>query len=270
MLYKGIKSQTLYEKLEAYFKPDECSDVFLKGLQCDNTDIVRHVYTSTFIGAEVFDFLKKENARECLLFTHHPVPQRQGINSPPASISESEFEFLKENKINLFAYHIPLDKNSPYSPSVSLAAALSAKPYGEFYFQDNVFMGVLCKSDYKSVSELTATLERAIGHKAKLYPYGSPKLENGCFAVMAGGASDEGIYSELKEKGVNTLVTGMTSPKIEWLKTVHAEARKNKINLIGATHYSSEKFSLISITEFFEDCGLPSRFIPETPRMEEL
>ena len=270
MLHRGVNSQRLYEKLEAYFKPDDCSDVFSKGLQHDNTDTVRFVYTSTFTGPEVFDFLKKEDARECLLFTHHPIPQRQGINAPPAAISESELCFLKENKISLFTYHIPLDKNGLYSPSNCLAAALSAEPYGEFYFQDNVFMGVLCRSEHKITDELLAALEGAIGHKGKLYPYGDKELENGSFAVMAGGASDESIYAELRQDGVNTLVTGMTNPSIEWLKPVHAEARKNKVNLIGATHYSSEKFSLISITGFFEDCGLPSRFIPETPRLEEL
>lgn len=266
-----MDSQLVYQALEKYFKPWECTDVFPKmGLQYHNSDSFEKAYTATFTSDEVFSVLKKANARHSLLFTHHPVPQRPHFNGPPASLTQEQVGYLKESNISLFSYHIPLDRNSLYSPGNNLARAMGVCPFDEFYFQNGVYMGVLCNSACATLEDAAAALQRAVGHRVKAHPYGGPKLKGGRLAIMAGGASNAAAIKDLADCGINLLVTGMTNPDIEWAAPVHAEAKHYGVSLLGGTHYSTEKFALIAMTDFFKDLGLEAEFIPETPKMDEL
>jgi putative NIF3 family GTP cyclohydrolase 1 type 2 len=50
----------------------------------------------------------------------------------------------------------------------------------------------------------------------------------------------------------------------------HRIARENKINLVGATHYSTEKFACMAIAKYFAGLGIETEFIEGTPCMEDL
>ena len=41
----------------------------------------------------------------------------------------------------------------------------------------------------------------------------------------------------------------------------HRIAENSKINVIGATHYSTEKFACISMVDYFKTLGLESEFL---------
>ena len=142
-----MKSSTLYRWLEWTFQPQTCTEVFpVIGLQEDNTEEITRVYTATFASPEVFEQLERLDANTCMLFTHHPKPQRLNTADPPPQIPQKWLDFLKERHIPLFTYHIPLDRNSPFSPGVNLARALGAEPYDSFFEQNLVRMGVVCTS----------------------------------------------------------------------------------------------------------------------------
>lgn len=116
-----MKSSTLYRWLEWTFQPQTCTEVFpVIGLQEDNTEEITRVYTATFASPEVFEQLERLDANTCMLFTHHPKPQRLNTADPPPQIPQKWLDFLKERHISLFTYHIPLDRNSPFSPGVNL------------------------------------------------------------------------------------------------------------------------------------------------------
>ena len=132
-----MKSSTLYRWLEWTFQPQTCTEVFpVIGLQEDNTEEITRVYTATFASPEVFEQLERLDANTCMLFTHHPKPQRLNTADPPPQIPQKWLDFLKERRISLFTYHIPLDRNSPFSPGVNLARALGAEPYDSFFEQN--------------------------------------------------------------------------------------------------------------------------------------
>ena len=173
----------VYTALEQEFRPHECTDVFPKiGIQYDFCKDVKKVYTATFASDEVFEFLKDKT--DCLLFTHHPVPQRDDILSPPPPIKDKWIEMMEKNRISLFSYHIPLDRNGKYSPGNNLAKALNAKPYKEFYLQNNVYMGVICNSPYTSTQDVEKALKNALNHDVKLYSFGDPNLIDGKIAII--------------------------------------------------------------------------------------
>ena len=113
-------------------------------------------------------------------------------------------------------------------------------------------------------------MERVVGHAVKLYRYGEVALSRGRFAIMAGGAKNTQIYEQLRDWGVNTFITGVTNPEVPWVDAIHKAAKANAVNLLGGTHYSTEKFAPMQMCRYFEAFGLPSEFLPETPRMTEL
>ena len=261
----------VYAALEQCFRPQECTDVFpVIGEQCHNTDEIAQVFTATFASDEVFAALDALDAHDCLLFTHHPAPQRSDLNAPAPAIPGRHFDWMRQRRVNLFSYHIPRDRNSEWSPGTNLARAVGLTPYEEFYEQNGVRMGLLCRSGFASLDDLADALSRVVGHGVRVYPYGGQELRDGHVAVMAGGASNKAIYAELRDKGINAFVTGVTSPAVSWVAGIHTEARENGVSLVGGGHYSTEKFAPMAMVRFFENLGLPARFIPETPNMAEL
>ena len=56
----------------------------------------------------------------------------------------------------------------------------------------------------------------------------------------------------------------------EYSAKAHAFEKENKINVIGGTHYSTEKFACQSMCDYFRELGLPAQFIEDLPVMEDL
>lgn len=269
---RTFEAKTIYQALEREFRPWECTEVFSvpMGLQYHNADRVRKAFTAAFISDEVMDQIEARGETDCLLFTHHPVSQKKDLlkDSPP--LSGELVDRLKKSRIDLFTYHIPLDRNGPWSPGTNLAKAVGLRPFEEFYWQNQVRMGLFCDSPFSTLSQLSQALEQALGHPVKVYPYGGETLRDGKIALMAGGASNPDIYAEMREKGINAFLTGITSPHIPWVARNHRSAEENGVSLVGGTHYSTEKFALIAMVRFFQQLGLEAEFLPETPMPAEL
>ncbi len=51
---------------------------------------------------------------------------------------------------------------------------------------------------------------------------------------------------------------------------VHNFEKENKINVLGGTHYSTEKFACQEMCNYFKKQGLPAEFIPEKPVLEDM
>lgn len=264
-------SSLLYDRLRDDFRPDECTDVVdLIGLQKDFCPEITRVYTATFAGTEVMDQLFMRDAHDCLLFTHHPSPQRKSPFDPPGKVPQSYWKELEDRRIALFSYHIPLDRNGSYSPGNNLAKHMGLSVYDDrFYYQDLVYMGVLCDSPFHSVWDLSQRLKETTKGPVRTYLYGDETLMDGRVAIMAGGASNPDIYRELAQKGINAFITGVTNPKISWVAPLHEAAKRFKVTLIGGTHCATEKFAPMEMVKYFERLGLPAEFIDEMPREEE-
>jgi putative NIF3 family GTP cyclohydrolase 1 type 2 len=270
MNFSGENATDLYKSLERIFRPQECTDIFPRiGIQHHNTDLVKKIYTSTFASEKVINEVLSRNEKDIMIFTHHPVPPKANENLAYPDIPDNLIHRMKENRINLFSYHIPLDRHSIYSPSYTLSITLGLKPYDTFYLQNGVYMGELCYGDYGNVADLCTSLEKVLGHDVKLYTYGDKGIKNKRIAVMAGCAKQD-IYEFLKKQGINTFVTGVTNKEVFWVPKIHELAECNEINIIGGTHYSTEKFALISISNCFIKLGIPCEFIEEKPNMSDI
>lgn len=271
ILQKTIDAQFLYDRLEEQFKPERCTDVFpKKGLQEHNSDVVKKVYTACFASPEVFDNIFERGETNVMVYTHHPRPAMPSLQAGYGDLPEYYFEEMKKRGINFFAYHIPMDAFGFYSTGVSLSRAMRCEPYASWYPQNGLDIGALNHSPYRTAEELKLCLENTVGHRCALYQYGDSELVNGRFAIMTGAAKSVDAYDWLTDLNINTFVLGVTAPTVDYTQAIHEAAKAHRINLIGGTHYSTEKFAPMAMVSWFRHLGVDAEFIPEKPVMSEI
>ena len=169
----------------------------------------------------------------------------------------------------MYNLHVPLDAFGPYSTSATFANALGLEVDGPFAPYNGGLAGVIGKTQLKTVQELEKKFADAVGHEVKLYNYGTDEIVDGKVAVIAGGGNEYEIIKEVKEKEINAVVVGV-SVKNDYSKKVHEFEEESGINLLGGTHYSTEKFACQAMCGYFEKMGLKSEFIEGVPQLEDL
>jgi len=141
----------------------------------------------------------------------------------------------------------------------------SEKPFAPYF---GAMCGVFGKTDLATVQDLKKVFQEVVGHDVKLYNYGDNEIKDKIVAVVAGGGLGETI-EEIAQNKVNVLITGITA-KNDHSKKAHDFAEKHRINILGGTHYSTERFACISMVDYFKKIGLSSEFIEGEPVMEDM
>jgi putative NIF3 family GTP cyclohydrolase 1 type 2 len=243
------------------------------GLVLDNTIEVNKFYTATMPDLEILDKLIRINQSDVLLFSHHAMGYDPNIEDFPFyDIPEDYLAKLKQQRISFYVLHVPLDKNGEYSTSVSLARHLDLDIIGEFCEYMGIKCGVVCKTDKKTATELAEYVGSKVGHEIKLIRNGDDPILNNRVAIAAGGGSVGFAAKEISELGINMYITGTTKqvPKVELISEFHRIIEERKINVIGATHYSTEKYACIAMTRYFKKLGIQAEFLEGKYYIEDL
>ena len=287
---KNMKANELYQKLETDFELNKCSDDWSQmdfneyitknfkdrymGLVLDNAQEIEKVYTAVFPSDLALNHILDKGEKNVLLFTHHPmIWDTQAPGFPFININKDLLPKLADNKISLYALHVPLDKNGTYSTSTTFAQAIGvsydedlAKCYG-------VWDGLAGNTECKTLAELAQRAREAVGHEVKVIR-NNPEvnIQGQKIAVVGGGGNDLEVMKELLEKGIKTYVTGVASAFSDYPPSIEFDrlAKEHGINLIGASHYSTEKFACMRMTKYFELLGLPAEFIEDKPDMGDI
>ncbi len=282
-----MKAKKVYEKLNHDFITENLTDDWAQymgeideflcdnfkersmGLVCDNTKEINFVYCAVFPTPEVMQYILDSGMNDVLLFTHHPSNWDVTKSPPFYQMERDLLQQFRDKNIALYNLHVPLDAFGPYSTSTTFANALGLdidKPFAPYR---GGLAGVIGRTQIKTVQELEKKFADAVGHKVRLYNYGADEIVGGKVAVLAGGGNEYEIIQEVKEKGVNTVVVGI-SVKNDFSQKVHKFEEENGINLLGGTHYSTEKFACQAMCGYFEKMGLKSEFIEGVPQLDDL
>lgn len=150
-------------------------------------------------------------------------------------------------------------------PSASLARVLDIEREKEFFEYYGVLVGIIGKTKHKSLSDLAKRFEATVGHRIKIWEYGSSEIPDQRVALVAGGGNDPDVAKSVVDAGVKTYITGVTQKNPGWELSLkfHEICEENEINVIGCTHYSTEKFACIAVQKFFEKLGLPTEFVED-------
>jgi putative NIF3 family GTP cyclohydrolase 1 type 2 len=240
------------------------------GLVCGFTTEVKKVYTAVFPSYAVMQAVLDKGERDIMLFVHHPS-NWDLAKAPPVFhlMNIPQLEKFRNQHISIYNLHVPLDNFSEYSTSATLAKALGLTGLEPFYEYYGSLACVYGKTTLKTVNEMRERFAAMLGHKASLYLYGSDEIQNGTVAVAAGGGNIADLHGQLAKDGVNLLVTGVTV-EAPFSKLAHEKAREHKINLLGGTHYSTEKPACQAMCGYFQKLGLPSEFVEGEAGMGDL
>jgi len=282
-----MTAKEIYIHLDDYFIKPEITDEFYQymtelapflcdnfkkrsmGLVCDFTDTIDRVFTAVFPTEKVIRKIL-ENTEKAMLFTHHAC--NWDLKKSPIgfyNMDASLLEKLRDKHISIYCLHHPLDNYSEYSTSKTLIDALDIEVIKPFVHFSGAVCGVIGKAKVQTVNELQKKYSEAVGHETKLYRYGDNEILNGIVAVVAGGGNQTFVLQDLVDNQINSLVTGVTL-KNDVSAEAHEFAKKNRINVLGGTHYSSEKFACIAMCKYFEQIGIPAEFIEDEPCFEDM
>lgn len=283
-----MEARLLYAKLEKDFITKQMNDDWAQymkevadyltenfkqrsmGLVCDFTTEINKVYTAVFPEEKVMEKILKEGKENAMLFVHHP--EIWDIRKAPnvfQNIDKKYLEEFKKRKISIYNLHVPLDNYGKYSTSTTLAKKLGIEYEKSFAHYFGAMAGIIGNSPITSVEGLRIKLQQEIGHKASLYPYGKDEILNGKVAIVAGGGNELDVIKEIAQEGINTFITGITIKNAHSQKEHHF-LEENKINMIGGTHYSTEKFACQEMVTYFQMLGLESEFIEGKAILEDL
>ena len=283
-----MKPDELYQRLEKDFITSKMSDEWSQhmayindfltdnykkrsmGLVCDFAKEIKKVYTAVFPSEDIMRKILDSGASDAMFFIHHPAIW--DIRRAPEVFQQMNPKLLqqfKERKISIYNLHVPLDHYGEYSTGVTLAKALDTKPKKAFVPYFGSLCGVIAKTSFTTIEDLRNKFQEAVGHKVSLYKYGDDKIKNKTIAIIAGGGNQLEMLKEIAKAGINTFVTGITA-KNNHSKTAHEFLEKNKINVLGGTHYSTEKFSCIAMVDYFKKIGLAAEFVEDKPVMEDM
>lgn len=284
-----MKAKEIYQKLEKDFHLDKCSDDWSKmdfneyicdnfkdrymGLVLDNAEEIEKVYTAVFPSDRVLKEILDKGENNILIFTHHPSTWDTTVDGFPfKDMSKDLLIKLKKNNISLYCLHVPLDANGEYSTSVNYARKIMISHEEDFAKYYGMQVGVIGRTKLNTLEDLVNVVEKAVGHKVKSLKYGSDNIADQKIAVVAGGGNDPEILKELLGKGIKTYVTGVVNPIGGYPPAVEFDllARENKINVIGSSHYSSEKFACIKILDYFEALGIKASFVEDKPDLGDI
>ncbi|MCL2404159.1 MAG: Nif3-like dinuclear metal center hexameric protein [Defluviitaleaceae bacterium] len=241
------------------------------GLLCDFANDIHKVYTAVFPSDKALTKILDDNAKDAMLFVHHPLAWDLS-RDPNIAFYQINAKLLKEfkaNNISLFNFHYPLDNYGQYSTSKTLASALGIAIEKPFASYNGAMCGIIGTTTCKDIHELNARYAQAVGHKTKLYQYGESTIKNSRVGVCAGSGNDANVVKELVEHGINVLISGL-SVKNKYSHEAHCLEMEHNINLIGGTHYSSEKFACIEICKYFCELGLAAEYINDIPCYDDL
>ena len=268
---KNLKDDWSFMRFNEYIAPS-----FKKryiGVVLDNTAEVKKVYTATIPDLDILEKLIHTDQTDILLFSHHAMGYNPTITGFPFyDIPEEYLSKLKHLGISLYVLHAPLDKNGEYSTSVSFAKNLSLEVIDEFCEYEGVKCGVICKTDIKTATVLTEYVKSIVGHEVKLTKNGDDVIHNGMVAIVAGGGSVGFAAKEISERRINMYITGCTRrvPSVEPIMEFHRIAEERKINVIGATHYTTEKYACIAMVKYFKKLGIQAEFLEGKYYLEDL
>ena len=238
------------------------------GLVCDFAMEINKVYSAVFPTPEVMRRVINDGT-DAMLLLHHPSSWDIRRSKPFYPMDKAFLDKFRANRISIYNLHVPLDNFSEYSTSKTLADALAVeieKPFAEYR---GALCGVIGKTKCKNVEELNNKFSEVLGHQTRFYLYGDEVIKDGRVAVVAGGGNNENTVSEMIENNVKVLITGITANN-KFSSEVHQLEQENQINVLGGTHYSTEKFACRKMCSYFKKLGLVSSFIEDEPVYEDM
>ncbi len=236
------------------------------GLMFDFAKEVNSVYCVVFTTTEVFDHLLATADGPSLIFTHHPHDYHEdsrGVGPFP----EDYLKDFEEREVAVYTIHAPLDVGLNICVSKSFANRLSLSNTRPFFEASGGYLGVMGTLDAAGIDVMASYVSRSLG--IETVDVFDNDAEDGPAAVVAGGGDQPEILKKAAELGCTTYITGTAvhrwahEPVQRANKQFHTLAKELRINLIGASHYHTEKCAVQDIASFLQENNFKAKFLDD-------
>ncbi len=208
------------------------------GLQVEGRDRIEKIITGVTASLEL---LKAAITLEAdAIIVHHGYFWR-GENACITGMKHRRIALLMQHRINLFAYHLPLDIHPELGNNVQLAKRLGFIENARFGEQNIVVRGEL--KEAMPLRALGNKISQALERKPQII--GNPDHTIKRLAWCTGAA--QGYFEAAIAQHVDAYITGEISEQ-----TVHA-ARESGVAFIAAGHHATERYGVQALGEHLAD-----------------
>jgi dinuclear metal center YbgI/SA1388 family protein len=246
---KSVELKKMVGFLDKELRIREINDHSCNGLQVEGTKKIRRVGLAVDGCGEAYAAAADNNCQ--MVIAHHGMIWG-GLPNIAGSVYR-QVRLLFDRGISLYAAHLPLDLHPKYGNNARIAALLgmrSRKPFGDYKGVMIGYEGSLPAA--ASLRQLSSILEKALGGKNVLLPFGKQKIRS--VGVVSGRAGD--ILAEAIGKELDCFITGEPNHEHYHL------AKEAGINVIYCGHYHSEKAGVQALGKLLEKkFGIESIFL---------
>ena len=232
---------------DEYLRVDEFSDYCPNGLQVEANDEVRHLVCGVTASLALIDAAIDAGADTLLV--HHGYFWK----GEPLAISGSRGKRIRRlirNKINLLAFHLPLDVHPQVGNNAQLARVMGWQLDARFGDQDLLCEGRQASS--QTLAQLSTALQDRLQTKPLVIAAGDHPIER--LAWCTGAA--QGFIEAAAARGADAFVSGEISEQ-----TFH-QAQELGIHYIAAGHHATERYGVQALAaEIERRLGISWQFI---------
>lgn len=217
------------------------------GLQVEGRNTIRKIVTGVTASLDLLNAAAAEKADAIIV--HHGYFWR-GENACITGLKGRRIALLMQHKINLFAYHLPLDIHPELGNNTQLAKRLDFVERGRFGEQDIAMRGELRET--LPLHVLAEKITRSLAREPLVI--GDPERPVKQVAWCTGAA--QGYFESAISQAVDVFITGEISEQ-----TVHL-ARESGVAFIAAGHHATERYGVQAVGEHLADkFGVEHRFV---------
>jgi dinuclear metal center YbgI/SA1388 family protein len=219
----------------------------LNGLQIENSGRVTRIGAA--VDASTRTLQEAASKQVDLLLVHHGLFW-PGLR-PITDVLHRQVKLAFANDIALYSAHLPLDLHPKVGNNAQLATALGLRSTSPFFEAKGQLIGLKMRASV-SRNELVRRLEKSLGGKVKVFPFGPKKT--GTIGIVTGGAGGE-IYRVAQDR-IDTFITGEAP---HWAAVA---AEELGMSLLLGGHYATETFGVKALAAHLsKKFGLPFEFI---------
>lgn len=217
------------------------------GLQVEGRDQIRSIVSGVTASLDLLQAAVAADADAVLV--HHGYFWR-GEDLRITGIKSRRIALLLNHRINLYAYHLPLDSHPQFGNNVLLGKKLGFIETGRFGGQDIMMRGELPEVMTLDIlgKKITQTLLR------RPLMIGDADKTIRTIAWCTGGAQN--YFDAAIAQGVDVYITGEVSEH-----NVHA-ARESGVAFIAAGHHATERYGVQALGDYIaQQYGIRHQFV---------
>ena len=237
---KMVKLNSIVRFLNKELRIRSIEDKSKNGLQVKTNKEIKKIGFA--VDACLGTFKKAKKAGCDLLIVHHGLLWKH--KRDVTGVQKKRINWLKKNKIGLYAAHLPLDAHPKHGNNIQLAKLLELekiKRFARHHGSSIGFVGSFKKT--MALKSIANKLNKTIKTKCRIFPSGKKRIKK--IAILSGRSRS--LIPEAVKVKPDCVLTG---------EVVHGpdnEAKDLQINLIAAGHYATETLGVKALMPLIKE-----------------